>query len=248
MFHADRAGTNAQAIQVTAITASTCISRDSPRGIKKNTEDRDDGHDCHGELDVGFGFLGLGHYRPIITIIIMGYSHIVAPALATAGGFLTIIRSVRLGRLRESTCRWEPTAPADFSSALLRRPARTNVIQSYYNTYETRGQRYIPSAEPEETIRWGPSSCHKRPLPVSPYAAHRLGTGGHGPSLERKSRAAPLPSGGSGLTSMTRKRFAAVRRRRWPSDRSQPAARGFCALSLSALRGVQVLVKVVGFF
>ncbi len=80
-------------------------------------------------------------------------------------------------------------------------PPEQMFLQSYYNPYQTRGQRYLPyvaagGAHPAGGLPPGPAD-----LPVSPYAAE---TGASPvtpvPRLNGRTEAAPIASGGSGLT------------------------------------------------
>ena len=78
-------------------------------------------------------------------------------------------------------------------------PPEQMFIQTYYNPFETRGQRYIPYAEPAETIRWGARrlrrpTCRFLPTRPSPTRAR-----GHGPSLERQGRGTAASVGRFGI-------------------------------------------------
>jgi hypothetical protein len=80
-------------------------------------------------------------------------------------------------------------------------PPEQMFIQSYYNTYVTRGQRYIPFCGAGGEHPMGGEAPANASLPVSPYAAspdsEPVVTV---PRLNGRVEAAPLPSGGSGLT------------------------------------------------
>ena len=80
-------------------------------------------------------------------------------------------------------------------------PPEQMFLQTYYNPYETRGQRYLPfvaggGAHPAGGAPPGPAE-----LPVSPYASE---TGTKPvttvPRLNGRTQAAPIASGTSGLT------------------------------------------------
>jgi hypothetical protein len=73
-------------------------------------------------------------------------------------------------------------------------------IQTYYNPFETRGQRYIPYVgaggdHPAGGLPTGPGS-----MPVTPYADEPNTPVVRVPQLSGTVEAGPLPSGGSGLT------------------------------------------------
>ncbi len=73
--------------------------------------------------------------------------------------------------------------------------------QTYYNCYETRGQRYIPFAEAGGEHPMGGPPLASSHLPVSPYTANPDNVPQvEVPQLNGVIEAAPLSSGGSGLT------------------------------------------------
>src|SRR5262249_9928724 len=80
-------------------------------------------------------------------------------------------------------------------------PPEQMFIPTYYNPFDTRGQRYIPyvvngGAHPAGVLPLGPAE-----LPVSPYAAMPTTTPAvSAPRLNGRVGASPIPSGGSGLT------------------------------------------------
>ena len=80
-------------------------------------------------------------------------------------------------------------------------PPEQMFLQSYYNPYETRGQRYLPyvaagGAHPAGGLPPGPAD-----LPKSPYAGETGETPvAPVPLLNGRTEAAPIASGGSGLT------------------------------------------------
>jgi hypothetical protein len=80
-------------------------------------------------------------------------------------------------------------------------PPEQMFIQTYYNTFETRGQRYIPYCGAGGEHPAGGVAPASASLPVSPYAdspdSEPVVTV---PRLNGRVEAPPLPSGGSGLT------------------------------------------------
>ena len=80
-------------------------------------------------------------------------------------------------------------------------PPEQMFLPSYYNPYQTRGQRYLPyiaagGAHPAGGAPVGPSD-----LPVSPYASETGSTPVTPvPRLNGNAEAAPIASGGTGLT------------------------------------------------
>ena len=80
-------------------------------------------------------------------------------------------------------------------------PADQMFLTTYYNPYQTRGQRYLPyvgggGAHPAGGAPPGPSD-----LPISPYASETGSTPVTAvPRLSGRTEAAPIASGGSGLT------------------------------------------------
>ena len=73
-------------------------------------------------------------------------------------------------------------------------------IQTYYNPFETRGQRYIPYIGAGGDHPWADRPSGSGALPVSPYADEPDTPVVRVPRLNGSIEAEPLPSGGSGLT------------------------------------------------
>lgn len=79
-------------------------------------------------------------------------------------------------------------------------PPEQMFLQTYYNSFETRGQRYIPYVGAGGDHPAGGAPISSAELPVSPYA--RLNEDRPVtpvPRLRGRVEAPPLPSGGSGL-------------------------------------------------
>jgi hypothetical protein len=90
--------------------------------------------------------------------------------------------------------------PEYFNPRYLSAPPAQMFPQTYYNCFETRGQRYIPYVGAGGDHPAGgppPWSSH---LPESPYAAMPRNPLVEVPSLNGVIEAQPLSSGGSGLT------------------------------------------------
>jgi len=80
-------------------------------------------------------------------------------------------------------------------------PPEEMFIQTYYNCFETRGQRYIPYAGAGGDHPMGGPAPAVAELPVSPYAAELNNEPlMNVPRFNGRVEAPPLPSGGSGLT------------------------------------------------
>jgi hypothetical protein len=80
-------------------------------------------------------------------------------------------------------------------------PPQQMFLQTYYNAFETRGQRYIPYAAAGGEHPMGGAPLASAELPVSPYAAlNESAPVVPVPRLNGRVEAPPLPSGGSGLT------------------------------------------------
>jgi hypothetical protein len=79
-------------------------------------------------------------------------------------------------------------------------PPEQMFIQTYYNCFETRGQRYIPYCAGAGDHPMGGPPIGSAELPVSPYAAAPESEVVTPPRLNGRIEATPLPSGGSGLT------------------------------------------------
>jgi hypothetical protein len=80
-------------------------------------------------------------------------------------------------------------------------PPAQMFLQTFYNPFETRGQRYIPySGAGGDHVMGGPPP-HSNALPVSPYAdLNDSQPVTPVPRLNGRVEAPTLPSGGSGLT------------------------------------------------
>jgi len=80
-------------------------------------------------------------------------------------------------------------------------PPEQMFLQTYYNPFETRGQRYLPYVAGGGDHPAGGPPPGPADLPVSPYAAE-TGTSPVTPvpRLNGRTEAAPIASGGSGLT------------------------------------------------
>jgi hypothetical protein len=80
-------------------------------------------------------------------------------------------------------------------------PPEQMFIPTYYNPFETRGQRYIPFVGDGGAHPAGGAPLASAELPVSPYAAMpTTNPDVTAPRLNGRVGATPIPSGGSGLT------------------------------------------------
>ncbi len=177
-------------------------------GSTRNTEDRNDGHDRHGELDLGFEFVRLGpRARPSSPPSSFKLDHIMPPGPGDGWGFpndnpdnygwVDYEDNLPLGADRTA----EYYFPRFFAV-----PPEQMFTQTYYNPFETRGQRYIPYVGAGGDHPAGGPPLASAALPVSPYADEPNTSRGSGPSFERQSRGGAASFGRFGFNSLTRDR------------------------------------------
>ena len=151
-------------------------------------------------LTLALSSFGLGHEPDHHHPHHIKEDHILPPGPATGGAFPTIIPTIMdgsdygvdlpLGADRTA----EYYFPRYFAV-----PPEQMFIQTYYNPFETRGQRYIPfiGAGGDHPAGGPPQD---RRMPVTPYADEPNTPVVRVPRLSGSVEAGPLPSGGSGLT------------------------------------------------
>ena len=120
-------------------------------------------------LTLALSSFGLGHEpdHDITTRIISKKTTSCPPGPGSAGAFPTIIPIITDGSTTASTCRWGLTArPSITFPRYFAVPPDQMFIQTYYNPFETRGQRYIPyvGAGGDHPAGGPPtaSACHAR--------------------------------------------------------------------------------------
>ncbi len=167
MFHDDATSVPGAGDLADGDPAAELEARRSRHGLaRRNTEDRNDGHDRDGELDPGLEFVRPGpRARRTIILIISKKTTSCPPGPATVGAFPTTIPIITAGSITESTCRWGRTArPSITFPRYFAVPPEQMFIQTYYNPFETRGQAvYSLHAERGATIRRGARPWLRRP-------------------------------------------------------------------------------------
>ena len=169
----------------------------------RNREDRNDGHDRHGELDPGLEFVRPGpRARPSSSASLFQETTSCPPGQAMVGDFPTIIPMVTAGSITESTCRWgltaRPSITSRDTSPFLRNRCSSRRITTH-SRREASGIFPTCGAGGDHPMG-GPPTGIVGPCPFLPTPPSRTRPVVRVPRLNGRVEAAPLPSGGSGLT------------------------------------------------
>ena len=209
-------------------------------GSTRNREDRNDGHDRHGELDLGCEFVRSGpRARPSSPASYSSQTTSCRPGLAMVGGFPTVI-PIDYGWVDYGdSCRWAPTARPSITSRATSPFLRNRCLHRPITTPSRRvASGIFPTSEQGETIRWAARRWHRRTCRFLPTRTNPNTSRGPGPSLERQGRSGAASFRRLGFDSLIE--IAATGSDRRPCELSRRAIHGAGAVGLALTRTSQL--------